>query len=165
MMRSDELAARGNYVLLIRVLNEETISVGRLGQRTFSAGYYAYIGSAMRGFYARFRHYFNPEAKVHWHIDYLLQKAAINGIMLLPSQDQRECVISSMLREELEIIPGFGSSDCRCTSHLYFTRGCKDFGGFAEKLKSTLETGLGQQVTLLCSSSALTLSHVAQAWG
>lgn len=55
-----------------------------------------------------------------WHIDYLLQKAAIRSIIICETEERFECAIAHELRGKFEAIPRFGSSDCKCPSHLFF---------------------------------------------
>jgi Uri superfamily endonuclease len=59
----------------------------------------------------------------HWHIDYLLPHAKILAIHAFKASKEWECRLSKKLAG-LEgarvIMEGFGSSDCGCTSHLYY---------------------------------------------
>ncbi len=111
---------RGSYLLIINLSAEQYITVGRLGEIPFPSGWYAYIGSAMRGFRARLPHYLRNNPKPHWHIDYLLQVASISKILILESQIKKECLIARKLGRRFQHVPGFGCSDCKCKSHLYF---------------------------------------------
>ncbi len=111
----------GSYVLLIKVPGKQIITVGRLRAVHFPGGYYAYVGSAMGGFKSRLnRHIKKEDKKTHWHIDYLLQKASITSIILCQTEDRLECTIARALSRQFDSIPGFGSSDCKCPSHLFF---------------------------------------------
>ncbi len=116
---------KGSYILLIELREEQTIAVGSFKTIRFPAGYYAYIGSAMGGFKARLGHHLKGEKKLRWHIDYLLPVANISDIILCPTLDRAECAIALSLGHHLEAIPGFGSSDCKCCSHLFFAPGEK----------------------------------------
>ncbi len=67
----------GTYTLLIALAKPATIAVGALGECEFSAGRYAYTGSAFGpgGFSRvdRHREVASGDRDVrHWHIDYLL---------------------------------------------------------------------------------------------
>ena len=97
--------------------------VGKLGYVSFPMASYAYVGSAMNSLNARLARHIRDEKKLHWHINYLLQEAEIDEIILCPSEERVECSLSQALARELEYIPGFGSSDCKCQSHLYLTNG------------------------------------------
>ena len=112
---------KGSYILLIELREEQTIAVGSLKTIRFPVGYYAYIGSAMGGFKARLGRHLKGEKKLRWHIDYLLLTAAISDIILCQTEDRAECVIARALSRRFASVPGFGSSDCKCRSHLFFT--------------------------------------------
>jgi len=112
--------SRGTYVLLIELSGEETITIGRRQNVHFPHGYYAYVGSAMGGIKSRLKHHLKRDKKLHWHIDYLLQKASIVDIDFCEIEDKIECVIADVLGAQFDCIPGFGSSDCHCRSHLFF---------------------------------------------
>jgi Uri superfamily endonuclease len=65
------------------------------------------------------------EKKVHWHIDYLLtnKNTQIVSILLCPSRIRLECDIASELEKKADgLVDGFGSSDCNCTTHLFYYR-------------------------------------------
>ncbi len=67
----------GTYVLVIDVSRSTTIDVGALGDREFTAGAYAYVGSAFGpgGFSRVDRHRelaAGDRETRHWHVDYLL---------------------------------------------------------------------------------------------
>ncbi|MFC2048178.1 DUF123 domain-containing protein [Chloroflexota bacterium] len=111
---------KGSYVLLIKLPEEQTITVGRLKVLHFLRGYYAYVGSALGGFKVRLNRHLKQDKKPHWHIDYLLQQASITSIILCQTQQRIECAIAQALGHQFDSIPGFGSGDCRCHSHLFF---------------------------------------------
>jgi Uri superfamily endonuclease len=111
---------KGSYVLLIELTEEQTITTGSLKAIYFPRGYYAYIGSAMGGFKSRLNRHLKGNKKPHWHIDYLLEKASISEIILCETNDRVECTIAQALNGQFDSIPGFGSSDCKCRSHLFF---------------------------------------------
>ena len=115
------MAVKGSYVLLIRLTQGQTIRVGRLKNIHFPGGCYAYVGSALGGLKARLRRHLKADKKRYWHIDYLLEKAAINGIIIAETQDRIECRIAQELGLKFDPVPGFGSSDCNCPSHLFFS--------------------------------------------
>ena len=96
------------------------MTIGSLSNVYFPQGYYAYVGSALGGIKARLDHHLNQSKRRHWHIDYLLPKASITDIIIGESEDRVECVIARALSAQFDSIPGFGSSDCRCSSHLFF---------------------------------------------
>jgi len=111
---------KGSYVLLIELTEEQTITTGSLKAIYFPRGYYAYVGSAMGGFKSRLNRHLRSNKKPHWHIDYLLQKASISEIILCETNDRVECAVAQALNGQFDSISGFGSSDCKCRSHLFF---------------------------------------------
>jgi len=111
---------KGSYVLILSISESLPISVGRLGEPYFSNGFYAYVGSALGGYKSRLKHHLLQGRKPHWHIDYLLQKATIRDIIICTSTERTECRIADVLRGEFESISGFGASDCKCRSHLFY---------------------------------------------
>ena len=95
--------ARGSYVLLIGLADEETIAVGNRGDIRFLAGYYAYAGSAMNGLRHRLSRHIRKEKKKHWHIDYLLERAAIIDVAVHETDRKSECAIAAALGEPPEV--------------------------------------------------------------
>lgn len=112
---------KGTYVLIIKLARSKDVLVGKLGYIRFSKAFYAYVGSAMSGFDARLPYHLRKKKKPHWHIDYLLEVAEIEDIVLCQVSERIECPIAQTLANEFPSIRGFGSSDCKCQSHLYFT--------------------------------------------
>ena len=120
----------GTYILVIYLEEEKELTVGALGLRKFKKGFYLYVGSAMGKFGSstllnRVKRHMRPssEKKKHWHIDYLLENESVKiiKIFLIPSTNRIECLVSEELFEHCNgYIKNFGSSDCRCVSHLYF---------------------------------------------
>jgi Uri superfamily endonuclease len=113
---------KGCYILIIRLDNDTIISVGRIGKICFNSGYYAYVGSAMNNIEKRIERHLRKGKKIYWHIDYLLQKGKIVDIFYKESTLKKECSIASYLSRKFKSIPGFGSSDCRCKSHLFYSQ-------------------------------------------
>jgi Uri superfamily endonuclease len=113
-------SVKGSYILLIELPEEKTITIGSLKDICFPGGYYAYVGSAMSGLKSRLSRHHKQSKRHHCHIDYLLQKASITGIIICETKDRVECAIAQALSHQFDSIPGFGCSDCRCRSHLFF---------------------------------------------
>jgi Uri superfamily endonuclease len=59
-----------------------------------------------------------------WHIDYLLDNDAAKVIAVFHKQADKteECSIAEEIGERGEPVAAFGSSDCRCKSHLFRVR-------------------------------------------
>lgn len=114
---------KGVYQLLIKLDKTAMIQVGKLGEFTFPKGYYIYTGSAMGGLEARIARHLSKSKRFHWHIDYLLQQSNVIIHGSRACSEKIECEIS---RQTLEMdgasmpVPGFGSSDCKCISHLVY---------------------------------------------
>jgi len=111
----------GAYQLILRLTRPVVIAVGALGEHAFPAGSYVYTGRASKSLSKRIARHGRVEKKLRWHIDYLLQKAQIEGIQVYSGKAKEECSINDETVRALHgVFPvkGFGSSDCRCTSHL-----------------------------------------------
>jgi len=119
-LTKDAQPVKGSYVLVIELPEEQALSVGSLEVLHFPHGYYAYVGSALGGVKSRLNRHLQRDKKPRWHIDYLLQRASINNIIICESTDRVECTIARSLSHKFDSIPGFGSSDCKCPSHLFF---------------------------------------------
>ena len=113
---------KGTYCLLINLNKDMNIDIGKLGNIFFPRGFYIYVGSALNNMEKRIqRHTQKTGKKMHWHIDYFLQHATITGTVQIETEKKLECTIAyllSILPTSREI-PHFGSSDCRCKSHLF----------------------------------------------
>lgn len=110
---------KGTYILIIRVPRREVIEVGYLGAVTFPKGHYAYVGSALNGMESRINRHLRRGKKVYWHIDYLLNKASIKTVIFAKTEKSMECNIAQNLAKNFASIVSFGSSDCKCKSHLF----------------------------------------------
>jgi len=114
------VADRGCYLLLLKLARDRRVRIGRLGRFTFRKGTYVYVGSAQRGLEARLARHLRRRKRFHWHIDYL--RAACGRVVGLPirSFQRQECDVARAMAALLEPGPaGFGSSDCRCPTHLF----------------------------------------------
>jgi len=111
---------KGTYALIVELKKDEKIEVGKLGILHFKKGYYSYIGSAMGGLDARISRHMRENKKKHWHIDYLLEKSEIKDVLFLEGE-RKECVIASSMKNDFYGIPDFGSGDCKCNTHLFYS--------------------------------------------
>ncbi len=130
-------AVKGSYILMIELFEAQTVTAGRLGAIDFTPGHYAYAGSAMNGLYPRIKRHLRAEKKLRWHIDYLLQKARVKDIIICEAEDKIECFIARTLQRQYESVPGFGCSDCKCSSHLFFAP--REMGPDVMKLLDSLD--------------------------
>ncbi|HOK90511.1 MAG TPA: DNA/RNA nuclease SfsA [Candidatus Hydrogenedentes bacterium] len=112
----------GVYVMGFRLDAPRTVEVGALGACRFNAGHYLYVGSAARGLDARIRRHLARRKRFHWHVDWLRDVA--DGVRAWPIRcvERLECALARSLSERLtEGPPGFGSSDCACGTHLFYS--------------------------------------------
>jgi Uri superfamily endonuclease len=115
----------GTYVLIIELKSHTRLTVGKLGRFDFPAGWYAYAGSAFGpgGLRARLSHHLRGASRPHWHVDYLGLKGYIQEIWYGRGTDYDEHRWTARLRSLPHadvLVPGFGSSDCRCETHLVY---------------------------------------------
>ena len=111
---------RGSYIIILRLARDRKIPIGGLGEMKFRKGYYLYAGSAMKGLAQRIARHQRLIKKKHWHIDYLREHADfVAGIPIRTSRNL-ECSIAGELGTIADLqVPGFGSSDCSCSTHLF----------------------------------------------
>ncbi len=113
---------RGSYILVIETPSPQELTIGSLGRLSLAPGFHAYVGSALNGLEHRLRRHLRVNKRNHWHIDYLLcGRSAITEILVGPSEEKTECLLAQFLNKNLRVIPKFGSSDCRCPGHLFFS--------------------------------------------
>ncbi|AEA33874.1 GIY-YIG nuclease family protein [Hippea maritima] len=115
------LALKATYVLIIYLSKDSELTVGALGEVKFKKGYYAYVGSALGGLKKRLKRHLSSNKQIRWHIDYFLSVTAIIGFVAWLSPKRLEYPIAKNLSKRLKPIQGFGSSDSRCKSHLFFS--------------------------------------------
>ncbi|MCH8801462.1 MAG: GIY-YIG nuclease family protein [Chloroflexi bacterium] len=111
----------GSYALALRLPSRRKLTVGRLGLVEFPSGHYIYFGSALGGLKARVARHLRSEKKLHWHADYLGAEESWTQAWQLADGQRWECVWATAAAATAGVsvpAPGFGSSDCRCRSHL-----------------------------------------------
>lgn len=110
----------GAYVLVLHLPEAREIEVGRLGTLVFREGYYVYVGSAVRYLAARMARHRRRRKTLHWHIDWLREHAAFVAALPVRTGEDLECALAEALAPLAAWrVPGFGSSDCACPSHLF----------------------------------------------
>jgi len=79
-----------------------------------------YVGSALNGLEQRIQRHLRENKKTHWHIDYLLKHATVTDVFYKEDNVREECIIAKKFEGTLPSILGFGCSDCKCKSHLFY---------------------------------------------
>jgi Uri superfamily endonuclease len=119
--------APGTYALILACVTETRLRIGKLGTIHLQPGYFVYVGSAFGpgGLSARLSHHRRPIIRPHWHIDYLRPATILNEIWLTYDPSSREhqwADLFARIKHGSIPLPGFGSTDCSCGSHLFFFR-------------------------------------------
>ena len=104
-----------------------TVRVGALGEIAFRRGWHMYVGSALgSGGLARLERHIalsqNKDKRPKWHVDWLSAGPAfsLRYTVHALTEERLECRLAGALGNEN--VPGFGCSDCDCTSHLFYRR-------------------------------------------
>ena len=116
---------RGTYTLILSCERNARIQIGRLGKMQLQPGYYVYVGSALgaAGLRARIAHHQKLTSRPHWHIDYLRPHTRLHSVWLNYDGKRHEHKWAHAIhnvKDAMVPLPGFGTSDCSCPSHLYF---------------------------------------------
>ena len=115
---------RGSYMLILSLAQERRIQTGGLGDVLFRKGYYIYVGSAKKNLSQRVNRHLRKRKSFFWHIDYLRNQA--DSCLALPIRSQADLehdIAHGLAQITSWQIPGFGASDCSCTSHLFGMEG------------------------------------------
>ncbi len=136
----------------MRLHRRTTVQVGRLGKLVFSAGSYAYVGSAhgRGGLGARLKHHLGRISRPHWHIDYFKNRAPIVEIWAAAHGKRQECRWAQALQRMAGATmpaPGFGASDCGCKSHLVYFPVFPRLADFNLSLEKTFCDGTAQRIS------------------
>jgi sugar fermentation stimulation protein A len=118
-----EAKNQGAYIITGFLDRNRVIEVGLLGMVEFKKGYYLYVGSALNSLSGRINRHMRREKRLKWHIDYLIRHLKNIKAIPIQSSEDLECQIAdSILNISDGSIKGFGCSDCRCESHLFWMR-------------------------------------------
>jgi sugar fermentation stimulation protein A len=112
----------GAYLLIMKLPQECRLQAGSLGRIRLQPGWHIYVGSGKRNLGARIARHHRRRKKLHWHIDYLLARVNPADVTSLPirSRHDLECELAKdVAAVAAGSTPGFGCSDCSCTSHLF----------------------------------------------
>ena len=119
-----EAQDRGSYLLILKLNRKMNLEFGRKENRqAFPAGYYVYVGSAMKNLTQRLERHRRLRKNKFWHIDYLREASEFIAALPVRSSEDLECQIAERMRAVADwAIPGFGASDCACPGHLFGMR-------------------------------------------
>lgn len=110
-----------SYILILQLKRDKIISVGNLGAMRFRKGYYLYAGSARTNLSQRVARHQRKRKNLFSHIDYLRHYAChCAALPVRASADLEREIAAALDTIAQRNIPGFGSSDCSCSSHLFF---------------------------------------------
>ncbi len=118
----------GTYVITLKCCVEESlIPIGKKKNLLLERGYYYYVGSAFGpgGVKARVSHHQNISENPRWHLDFLRKHTKIIEIWHTYDNNKREHQWANILcQNPFTNIPlyGFGATDCKCFSHLFFSK-------------------------------------------
>jgi Uri superfamily endonuclease len=134
----------GTYTLILSSAAEKPIDIGKLGTFPLKPGFYVYVGSAFGpgGLQARIKHHINHSGRPHWHLDYLRPALSICEAWYTYDQVRREhqwAEIQAQTRGSHTPLPGFGASDCRCPSHLFFYKSKPSGNYFRRRIHTRIE--------------------------
>jgi len=113
----------GVYVISMFLPEDKIIETGKLGRMQFRKGYYLYVGKAMGKLTARMaRHCRRNNKKLYWHIDYLRKYTNQCKSWPIRSSQDLECDLAKSLEKIYKSDhKKFGSTDCSCYSHLFYS--------------------------------------------
>jgi Uri superfamily endonuclease len=115
------LPESGTYAITISPSEAYRATVGSVGDVTFERGFYLYVGSARRNLRHRVARHLAQSKKVRWHVDYLTANPKNAVTEVAAWRHCSECEVAKVLKKGSDgWIDGFGSSDCRCGSHLVY---------------------------------------------
>lgn len=155
-------SASGVYTLILFLVEDVTLAVGKLGEHRFPSGYYTYTGSALgncaSSLKQRIARHLRREKRKFWHIDYLLanKNVSVEAVVAAETDEKMECILNGYLKSIMGAkvqVSGFGASDCRngCGSHLLYFQDAENDNCLVSSL-----------VEFLQSSSAVRLVNVVR---
>ncbi|MCJ7557740.1 MAG: GIY-YIG nuclease family protein [Gammaproteobacteria bacterium] len=130
---------RGSYVLALSAVAARSVHAGALGERLLEAGVYLYVGSAFGpgGIKARLSRHLLGAQTLRWHVDYLRAHMLPVAAWYQPQTEPMEHLWAQVLGAGRGITvawPGFGASDCRCNTHLFYASVMPSLAGFKARL-------------------------------
>ena len=120
------------------MVRRSKVKIGSLDFVNFRKGFYLYVGSAQNSLDTRIKRHFYQNKKLRWHIDYLLKHAKIKEVWIKENAAKvEECTTARCFEANFLFVKNFGSSDCTCSSHLFYSKSERRFKKFLEKLHFT----------------------------
>ncbi len=111
---------RGSYIVILRLKRDRRLAIGGMGEIKFKKGYYCYVGSARANLTKRIERHQRLRKNLFWNIDYLRAEADLHASIPIRASEDLECEIAAAMgRIAGWMVPGFGSSDCNCETHLF----------------------------------------------
>ena len=136
----------GTYALLLRSHVKARTQIGRWGNLNIEPGYYIYFGSAFGpgGVLARVLRHCREAKSKHWHIDYLREFVTPISAWYSYGPDRLEHRWAQAMADMTGMTPikGFGCSDCKCQTHLFFTKIEPDLARFTRAVGGSVESWL-----------------------
>lgn len=116
------------YCFVMFLSTDQRIQIGQRGEIFFQSGFYAYVGSAKKNPSSRINRHWLGIGKKKWHIDYLRAEAKPHSMWVFRQTMLEECHLAEYFRKfGFDSISNFGSSDCRCPSHLFYSSNGSNF--------------------------------------
>lgn len=115
-----EMGNRGDYMIVLFLPEDRDILIGSRGMMHFPRGFYVYTGSAKKNLDQRMARHRRIRKKKHWHMDYFRPYTEWAGALPIRTADDLEHDLAQAVRRIAGWeIPGFGCTDCSCSSHLF----------------------------------------------
>ena len=116
-----EVKPSGIYYIVLWNDKDRVIECGSLGNLEFKKGYYVYSGSGKTNLFKRIEHHRKKKKKKLRHMDYITAEMKIKADIPIITDDYRECDLAEILdKNSVEPVKNFGSTDCKCFSHLHY---------------------------------------------
>ncbi|KKG13459.1 endonuclease III [Methanosarcina sp. 2.H.T.1A.6] len=121
-----DFSEKGVYCLVFE--NRDcVIEVGKKGTFSFPEGFHIYTGSALgSGGMKRVKRHIDfslrKDRNPRWHVDYLHLNPSfkLSWAVCASTPDRLECELARRLGGDSA--PGFGCTDCACSSHLFYRK-------------------------------------------
>ena len=130
-------AVGGAYLLVMCLAAACDIRVGSLGLTRFRRGWYLYAGSARGpgGLLARCGRHLRQEKTQRWHIDFLTGIAPPRQILFAVDLTEERLVEKLLHSRELkQPVRGFGATDSRASSHLFYSEDFPDISRLTREM-------------------------------